>query len=134
MSRPDRATETAVRARAEGICEYCHFPEAFADAPFQIDHVIAEKHGGKTELSNLAYSCYYCNSYKGPNIAGLDSDTGEIIRLFNPRTDDWNYHFRWRGPTLIGLTPLARGTIETLRINHPDAIASRAALITEGEF
>jgi hypothetical protein len=134
VSRPDRATETFVRARAKGVCEYCHFPESFSDTPFQIDHIIAEKHGGLTEPANLAYACFYCNSYKGPNIAGIDSGTGEVVRLFNPRSDNWSYHFKWNGPLLIGLTPLARATIGTLKMNHSDAVLARAALIAEGVF
>lgn len=56
--------------RAGGRCEYCHFPETASFYPFQIDHIIAEKHGGPTIADNLAWSCYYCNTYKGPNIAG----------------------------------------------------------------
>ena len=40
--------------------------------PFQIDHVIARKHGGGTSDDNLAFACFYCSSHKGPNIAGLD--------------------------------------------------------------
>jgi hypothetical protein len=126
--------ESIVRTRANGVCEYCHFPERFADTPFQIDHIIAEKHRGKTNESNLAYACFYCNSYKGPNVAGVDPETAEIVRLFNPRVDHWHYHFRWNGPIVEGLTAIARTTIETLRINHPDAISSRTALITEGDF
>ena len=134
MSHPSDALQTLVRSRANGICEYCHFPEQFADTPFQLDHVIAEKHRGETTESNLAYACFYCNSYKGPNVAGVDPETREIVRLFNPRTDDWNYHFRWNGPILVGLTAVARTTIETLRMNHPDATSSRSALIAERTF
>ena len=39
-----------VRLRARFRCEYCHFPERFTGLNFQIDHVIAEKHGGPTEV------------------------------------------------------------------------------------
>jgi hypothetical protein len=27
---------------------------------------------GRGEAANLALSCFYCNSFKGPNIAGVD--------------------------------------------------------------
>ena len=60
--------------RALNRCEYCLFPALHAWLPFQIDHIIAEKHGGVTHADNLALSCYYCNSFKGPNIAGIDPD------------------------------------------------------------
>ena len=56
--------------RSHNRCEYCLFPALHAWLPFQVDHIIAEKHGGQTLADNLALSCYYCNSFKGPSIAG----------------------------------------------------------------
>jgi len=35
------ALEALVRQRAEARCEYCHFPEALAEVPFQFDHIIS---------------------------------------------------------------------------------------------
>src|SRR5688572_27791680 len=100
--------EREVHTRAKGRCEYCHFPETLAVTPFQIDHIIAEKHGGKTEASNLALACFYCNNYKGPNIAGFDQVTKEISRLFNPRLDQWAEHFGWEGGHLLAKTQIGR--------------------------
>jgi hypothetical protein len=134
VSRVIRATEIFVRARANGFCEYCHLPDHVTDTPFQVDHIVARKHSGRDETANLAYSCFYCNTYKGPNVAGVDPRNGKIIRLYNPRKDKWTRHFRWDGAVLVGLTASGRATIETLRINHPDAVSARAALIGEGEF
>jgi len=72
--------------RAGGKCEYCRFPAEAAWLPFQIVHIIAEKHRGLTEAANLARACYYCNSYKGPNIAGIDpAGLPDIaFQLFHP--------------------------------------------------
>jgi 5-methylcytosine-specific restriction endonuclease McrA len=42
------------------------------DIPFEIDHIIAESHGGPTAAQNLALACYHCNSFKGANLAGID--------------------------------------------------------------
>ncbi len=50
------------------------------------------QHGGEDELDNLALSCHLCNSKKGPNLSGLDPDTGALTRLFHPRTDRWTDH------------------------------------------
>jgi 5-methylcytosine-specific restriction endonuclease McrA len=61
-----------VRARAGGLCEYCHLADEHSEAPFEVDHIIARQHHGKTVLSNLAWSCLRCNLYKGPNISGID--------------------------------------------------------------
>ena len=66
MPRPDRALELEVVRRAQGRCEYCHFPETAAELPFHVDHIIAEKHGGQTVSSNLAWACFSCNLHKGP--------------------------------------------------------------------
>jgi hypothetical protein len=82
-----------VIARAAGQCEYCRFPEGASFLPFEIDHIIAQKHRGSSLESNLAWACYYCNSYKGPNIAGWIAKTEEVVRLFHPRKDLWNDHF-----------------------------------------
>lgn len=121
-------------SRAERRCEYCHFPEELAWLSFQVDHIIAEKHDGPTTEENLALSCFYCNSYKGPNIAGIDPE-GEptiAVQLFHPRKDTWIEHFVWDGPYLKGVTPAGRATIATLRINQPDAIDLRQMLLNLG--
>ena len=101
--------------------------------PFQVDHIIAEKHFGLTTESNLAWSCYYCNSYKGPNLSGWDSQTDEVVRLFHPRRDRWPDHFEWNGPVLTGRTNIGKVTIIVLNINHPDAVAVRAQFLSLGE-
>jgi len=124
----------AVRRRAQFRCEYCLFPQNLARLPFHIDHIVAKKHGGLTRMENLAFACAYCNGFKGTNLSGLDPATGQMTRLFNPRTDPWREHFVWDGPELLGLTPIGRTTIEVLRINHHDAVALRAVLIELGEF
>jgi 5-methylcytosine-specific restriction endonuclease McrA len=46
-----------VRQRAGDRCEYCLIPEAVTFASHEVDHVIAEKHGGLTDQANLALSC-----------------------------------------------------------------------------
>jgi hypothetical protein len=128
----DAELQRLVWQRAAQRCEYCHVPANIALLPFQIDHIIAEKHGGLTTAENLALSCERCNSHKGPNIAGYLE--GSHVSLFNPRKDRWADHFVWDGPVLIGKTPVGKVTIEVLAINLPYRIALRAALIEEGIF
>lgn len=121
--------------RSGGTCEYCRMPQVFDPLlPFQIDHVIAEKHGGPTVAENLALACLHCNRYKGPNVAGVDPLSGEVVRLFHPRRDRWAEHFGWSGPVLEGRTPIGRVTIQVLNINHLDLVAVRRALIDDGVF
>lgn len=123
-----------VRRRALFRCEYCQFPERWAELRFQVDHIIPEQHDGPTVPDNLAWSCLRCNKHKGPNLAGLDSETGQIVRLFHPRADAWQEHFAWEGPELRGLTPMGRVTVLVLRINRPDAVLVREALMEEGAY
>ncbi len=130
----DYELKVAVRHRAGERCEYCHLPAAFFEAPAQIDHIIPQKHGGPTASENLAFSCFFCNSYKGPNLSGIDPVSGEIIRLFHPRRDAWAEHFMWNGAALIGRSGVGRATIEVLKINHPFHLALRQALMDEGAF
>lgn len=123
----ERALEELVRRRAKGRCEYCQFPRP----PFHIEHVIARKHRGPTTEGNLALACIRCNFHKGPNLSGVDPETAQIARLFHPRTDFWNEHFRWDGTSLIGLTPTGRATVEVLEINQPLRIAARNRLAAD---
>ena len=126
--------EARVRQRAGFRCEYCQVPQFVSAPPFQIDHVIAKKHHGTDEFDNLALSCFHCNVRKGPNIAGMDLDSGELTRLFNPRGDNWRSHFRWDGFHLVGLTAIGRTTIHVLGINEAQHVSAREALFDEGAF
>ena len=124
----------SVRRRADGRCEYCLLPQRGTSVPFEIDHVISRKHLGRTVASNLALACWYCNSFKGSNVAGFDPDTGKLVRLFNPRRHQWSWHFRYDGPVLVGRTAIGRTTVEILRINSEAAVTLRESLIEEGLF
>jgi hypothetical protein len=62
-------------------CDYCRMPAAFDPLPFQVDHIIAVQHGGQTILENLAWSCLHDNKHKGPNIAGIDPVTDDLVAL-----------------------------------------------------
>jgi hypothetical protein len=106
-------------------------PQSSFPLPFQVDHVRAEKHGGETIESNLALACTHCNRHKGPNIAGFDTQTGEIIRLFNPRTDVWEQHFEADGPQVLGKTAIGRATVAVLEMNSPDQLLIRNELSAE---
>ena len=68
--------------RACGKCEYCMMPSDSDPLAFCIDHIIAQQHAGPTIESNLALSCFSCNTHKGPNITGLDPENGLLTRLF----------------------------------------------------
>ena len=120
-----------VRERAKGVCEYCRLPQAAYRLSFQIDHIIAEQHRGKTQFANLCLACPRCNKNKGPNISGIGYKTRRLTPLFHPRRDRWEDHFTWQGSRLRGLTPIGRVTIEVLGINQLDAVKVRRELKRE---
>jgi hypothetical protein len=109
-------------------------PQEFDRLPFQIDHIIARKHHGTDDLENLALACFACNNHKGPNVAGVDPNTGEVVRLYNPRSDQWEEHFEWRGASLLGRTPIGGATVNVLEFNLPHRIRLREMLMAEGVF
>jgi hypothetical protein len=113
------------------FCEYCHLPSAAYSLPFHVDHIVARQHGGQTVLDNLALACLHCNRHKGPNVAGVDQATGALVRLYDPRRDEWSAHFLWNGNELRGKTLIGQVTIQVLAINDPDVRALRAALTIE---
>jgi len=123
-----------VRERARGQCEYCRLPEKWSSIPFEIDHIIARKHNGPTTEDNLALSCFYCNSAKGTNIAGIDPESGIIVRLFHPRRDRWEVHFAWNRAFLRGLTSEGRATLAVLEINDAASVGLRELLMSAGIF
>jgi len=131
----DDALVQLVRLRAGYVCEYCRIPMIFyPTVVFPIDHIIARQHGGPTVPGNLALSCLHCNSFKGPNIAGIDPKTKKLARLFNPRRHKWAKHFGWDGPQIVGLTAIGRVTVMVLAMNEPEAVEVREALMDEGAF
>lgn len=121
--------------RANNCCEYCRIGHDDGVIDFAIDHVIAEKHGGKTNAENLCLSCYRCNSYKGSDLSSIDWDnTGQITPLFNPRKHNWNEHFQLEGATIKPLTGEGRVTVFLLRLNDPKRQAERELLLLLGRY
>lgn len=118
----------SVIQRADFLCEYCLIHEADVFAGCQVDHVISEKHGGLTEAGNLACACACCNRSKGSDIASIDPASGELTRLFNPRTDSWGTHFQLIGVRIEWRTAIGAVTVRLLRLNAIQRIWEREAL------
>lgn len=130
----DRAVKNVVTLQAGNACEYCGLPQSCTTLRHQVDHIFAEKHDGKTVLGNLALTCMLCNLYKGTNISGIDPVTRKMVKLFHPRKNSWNAHFRWDGVVLEGKTAIARATIHVLRINHKKRLRHRELFYQAGMF
>jgi HNH endonuclease len=121
-----------VYEQAKGVCEYCLMPDIATFAPHEIDHIIAEKHGGRTEPENLALSCTLCNKHKGSDLASIDPETGKIIPLYHPRKDLWHEHFGLNGAEFEPLTPIGRVTVQLLQLNRRDRVEERQLLLQVG--
>jgi hypothetical protein len=121
-----------VRERAGKRCEYCLLPESQAYFPHEPDHLIALKHGGETTSENLALACFDCNRFKGSDIASIDALTGELVALFNPRTQRWSEHFHLHGGQIVPLTSVGRVTERLLKLNLPARIEVRLRVASVG--
>lgn len=130
------ALRRLVEERARSACEYCRIHDDDTFFGCQIEHIIAGKHGGPTTEDNLAYACIYCNANKGTDFAAIDSVTGVITPLFNPRRDKWNDHFAVApdGAELVALSQVGSATIRLLKMNSPERIAERQILLKLGRY
>ena len=134
MTRPAAALRREVIRRAGNRCEYCLIHQDDAASRHQVDHVIAEKHGGDTALSNLALSCMLCNRRKASDIGSIDTQTGKFVQFFDPRRQSWSENFRLDGAQINGITSEGRTTVEFLQLNSPERVLERAPLIEVGRY
>jgi hypothetical protein len=120
--------------RARGLCEYCQLPQELSVLPHEVDHIRPRKHHGLHTMENTCIACAHCNAAKGPNAAGYDPESGDLVALFNPRADAWDEHFFWEGAWLVGKTPVGRATIDVLNINDVARVEQRDLLIKASLF
>lgn len=95
MTRPYLSTELRrqIVQDANHRCGYCLSDEALTGTPLTIDHIVPLAAGGSSERDNLWLACRACNEFKHARINAEDPDTGELVPLFNPRTDHWHNDF-----------------------------------------
>jgi len=128
-------TRDLVQRRAQEVCEYCRLPQYASILPLQIDHIIGRQHGGSDDAANLCLCCIRCNLKKGPNIASIDPDVGQIVALYHPRRHSWREHFVIAADGFIkGLTAQGRSTVQLLDMNDEDRVRLRAFLLHRGRF
>jgi hypothetical protein len=131
----DAATKRLVRRRAQERCEYCRLPQAAQPfVAFHIERIIPSKHRGTDDAENLCLACERCNLSKGPNLSGIDPETGNVERIFDPRHQSWQDHFEFRGALITGLTAVGRTTVDVLPMNERRRVQLRADLISEVEL
>lgn len=147
----DAEVRLVVRTRARDVCEYCLMPTL---ARFEVDHIVpvsrwreyfdgtlitqpGESDPELDHLSNFAWSCSYCNGFKGELVSGRVGRRD--FRLFNPRRDLWNDHFVLTDGYLFisGLTEIGRATERVLAFNDTrrnGPLAVRHKAIVDGIY
>jgi len=129
-----RLVAQEVRKRAENRCGYCLARQEYLPWPLEIEHIIPISKGGTNEESNLWLACRSCNLYKSDQIQARDPVSGRLVRLFNPRFQVWQRHFRWSedGVFIVGLTMSGRATVMALNLNNLVAVTVRRNWISAG--
>jgi hypothetical protein len=120
-----------VHLRAHFLCEYCQTSQRITGQAMHVDHIDPD---GDDTLENLCLACGNCNLSKARATSAPDPETGEVVLLFNPRTQIWSEHFEWTpdGTRLNGLTLIGRATIERLKINQDRVVDARVLWVFAG--
>jgi 5-methylcytosine-specific restriction endonuclease McrA len=129
----DAATRDFVRRRAAGRCEYCLLPQEHCDLTHHVEHIVAKRHGGPDDESNLAPACHRCNLRKGPNLTAIDPVTREVVPLFHPRSHEWAEHFIVESERIIGISAVGRATVQLLAMNDARRLELRTQILSSGE-
>lgn len=119
---------------ADHRCGYCLTDEALSGIPLTLDHLVPVAAGGPTTRDNLWLACRPCNEFKATQTQVTDSQTGETVSLFNPRTQTWHKHFAWNADQteILGLTPTGRATVVALQLNRPMLVRARRRWLLAG--
>ena len=130
MSRyVSEAKRKTVVTRAKNCCKYCQLHQFDAFQKHQIEHIIALKHGGNSDLDNLALACTDCNFHKGTDLSTMLLPDKELIRLFNPREHLWEEHFFIEECIFYPKSKIGEATIKVLKMNDVDLIIFRKMLL-----
>ncbi len=134
MTYIPKALRREVIERAGKRCEYCLLPAEVAFFTHEADHVVAEKHGGATDIDNLALSCWRCNRHKGSDLTSFDPETLQLSPLFNPREQVWTEHFAQETERIVGLTSEGRTTVNLLQLNSEARLIERLSGVGEADM
>ena len=123
-----------VADQARYRCGYCLTAEDIVGAPMEIEHIVPESAGGSSEEDNLWLACTLCNSHKSDRTTAVDPVSGELVRLFDPRRQEWREHFGWddSGTRIVGLTDVGRATASALNLNRPSLVRARRRWVGVG--
>jgi len=123
-----------VAEQARYRCGYCLSSELIVGLSMEVDHLLPQAFGGPSIEENLWLACSACNAFKGSRISARDPESGQAVRLFNPRQQSWEEHFAWveSGARIVGRTAIGRATTKALRLNRPLLVRARRSWVTVG--
>lgn len=119
MSKISRKLQAKIRHQEKNRCGYCLLPQNLYPTLLDIEHIQPTTKGGSDEEKNLWLACREYNSHKSAKTYGFDEKTGQRLKLFNPRRQNWNRHFKFSEDKteIIGKTACGRATVEALKLN-----------------
>lgn len=125
-----------IRREARNRCGYCLTPQEIVSMLLEIEHLRPIADGGKHDEENLWLACRNCNGFKHAKTHAIDPQTNKEISLFNPRTQDWNEHFRFSDDKteIIGKTACGRAIVVALRLNFEQAVNARKVWVKAGLY
>jgi hypothetical protein len=136
VSRPYISVQLTAQLLADAghRCGYCRTDERLTGSSLSAEHIVPVVAGGLTERDNLWRSCRECNERKGAQRQAPDPETSEIVDLYNPRSQNWDDHFRWSddGLLIIGVTAIGRATVVAIDLNRPLQIIARQRWVVAG--
>ena len=123
-----------IAEEAKYRCGYCQTQEVVSGIPLTVEHITPKAKGGSDDNANLWLSCRLCNEKKGTLIEAMNPETGDLVSLFNPRTQMWANHFTWSedGMRIIPKTVVGRTTIDVLSLNDELRVCARAIWVKAG--
>jgi hypothetical protein len=134
MSKVAPTLKEKIRREAGNRCGYCLSRQELVLSVLEIDHLVPTGAGGSDDEDNLWLACRACNNAKSSQRDAVDPFTGQIVPLFNPRTQNWWDHFCWStsGVEIIGITPIGRATVAALDLNNVISLMVRRNWVTAG--
>jgi HNH endonuclease len=136
MSKISLELDEFVRQRARQRCEYCLNPQMLIPLGLELEHHHPQALGGKATKRNLCLACRECNSHKAVKVQAWDALTRKMVKLFNPRKQNWGEHFEFSEDKtrIIGITACGRVTVESLHMNSVYQTTAREVWVNAGLF
>lgn len=136
MSKISEELKTKIGKSAKNRCGYCLINQEIYPLKLEIEHILPLAEGGDDKEENLWLACRSCNSYKHKKTEAIDEISGQIVKIFNPRTQNWKEHFKFSNDKtkIIGKTEIGRVTVSALKLNNNLSVDMRKKWVEVGWY